>query len=254
MDSPFDYDHHALLYLPPEMPDPGFETEDYRLEVAKVAREILKIIEGGAFVLFTNYSLLHQTYEELKREFRGMKLYRQGDKPRYKLIEEFKRGNNSVLFGTYTFWQGIDVPGKALQCVIITKLPFAVPDDPITEAKLERLSSQNKNPFIHYQLPQAIILLKQGFGRLIRTKEDMGMVAILDPRIKTRYYGRMFLNSLPRCPQTHSLNEVRDFFSQMGRQEEDEFEKPILQCLSQVDGRIGRTGLAGLSILPQSKD
>ena len=115
--------------------------------------------------------------------------------------------------GTNTFWQGVDVPGRALECVIISKLPFAVPDDPITEAKMEVLRSRRQNPFIHYSLPQAIIMLRQGFGRLIRTKDDTGMVAILDPRIKTRSYGKSFLDALPECQETQRLEEVQKFFS-----------------------------------------
>ena len=135
--------------------------------------------------------------------------------PRYRLVEEFKKRKSSILFGTNTFWQGIDVPGKSLQCVIITKLPFVVPDDPIQEARMELLTSQDIDPFRHYQVPRAIIMLKQGFGRLIRTKKDSGMVAILDPRIKTRFYGKWFFKSLPVCKQTTSLKEVREFFSQI---------------------------------------
>jgi ATP-dependent DNA helicase DinG len=119
---------------------------------------------------------------------------------------------NSVLLGTNTFWQGVDVPGKALECVIITKLPFSVPDDPMTEARMELIESRNGNPFLEYQVPQAIMMFKQGFGRLIRTKSDRGVVAVLDPRVTTRYYGKSFLNVLPKCRYTSSISEVKSFF------------------------------------------
>ncbi len=158
--------------------------------------------------------MLNEVYEELKGDLTHLKILRQGDMPRYLLLEEFKKSEDSVLLGTSSFWQGVDVPGKALQCVIITKLPFSVPNEPLVEAKMEFLQAQNKNPFLHYQLPQAIILLKQGFGRLIRSKKDRGVVAILDPRLKSRSYGKMFLDSLPQCKITSSLSKVKEFMKE----------------------------------------
>jgi ATP-dependent DNA helicase DinG len=211
--SPFDYPQNVLLYLPRHMPDPNLEFDLYQDKVTEEVKNILEVSGGRAFVLFTSFEMLEKVYRKAKRSLCSYKLFRQGDKPRYRLVEEFKRNRNSVLFGTYTFWQGIDIPGKALECVIISKLPFAVPDEPVTEAKMEKLAEERKDPFIHYQVPQAIILLKQGFGRLLRTKKDRGIVAILDPRLKTRFYGKMFLSSLPHCREIANLEEIKKFFS-----------------------------------------
>lgn len=211
IDSPFDYSKQALLYIPCQMPDPWQEVSDYFSRVAQEVKNILKIVKGSTFVLFTSFQMLDRIYEKIKENESNLKILKQGDLPRYQLLEEFKKNEGSVLLGTSTFWQGVDVPGEALQCVIITKLPFAVPNEPIVEAKIEFLRAQNKNPFFHYQLPQAIVLLKQGFGRLIRSRKDKGIVAILDPRLKTRHYGKMFFRSLPRCEITSNLDEVRRF-------------------------------------------
>ena len=130
-------------------------------------------------------------------------------------MEDFQKNSQSVLLGTNTFWQGIDVPGDALEAVIITKLPFALPNDPVTEARLEELSREGKNPFIEYQIPKAIIMLRQGFGRLVRKKDDSGLVALLDPRLKTRPYGKRFLSSLPQCQQTTRLSDIKNFFAEI---------------------------------------
>jgi ATP-dependent DNA helicase DinG len=212
VDSPFDYQNHALLYSRRDMPDPGFENENFNARVPEIVKQILIICGGRAFVLFTSYHLLNRTYDALKDALSGMTLLKQGDLPRFTLIEKFKRAENPVLFGTSSFWQGIDVPGKALECVVITKLPFAVPDDPMTQAKLEQIRKANKNPFMTYQIPEAVILFKQGFGRLIRTQKDTGMVAVLDPRIHTKGYGRFFMEALPPCSRTEDLDTVRGFF------------------------------------------
>lgn len=210
--SPFDYGENALLYIPEGMPDPSLKFESYQKEVIAEIKRILSITNGRTFVLFTSFKMLNATYDMLKDDLIGLDVLRQGDAPRYKLLERFKRQDGCVLLGTNTFWQGVDIPGRALECVIISKLPFAVPDDPITEAKMELLQSRNINPFLHYQIPQAIIMLRQGFGRLIRTKTDRGVVAILDPRIKTRFYGKSFLGALPVCQETSSLEQVQKFF------------------------------------------
>jgi len=217
LNSPFDYSKQVLVYIPSQMPDPWRETSEYFSEVSEKVKDILKIVKGSTFVLFTSFQMLDKIYEEIKEDKNNLKILRQGDLPRYRLLEEFKKNEGSVLLGTNTFWQGVDVPGEALQCVIITKLPFAVPNEPIVEAKIEFLKAQNKNPFLHYQLPQAIILLKQGFGRLIRSRKDKGIVAILDPRLKTRHYGEIFLRSLPKCKITSSLGEVRKFVKNIPR-------------------------------------
>ncbi|MFH1776880.1 MAG: helicase C-terminal domain-containing protein [Candidatus Omnitrophota bacterium] len=213
LDSPFDYRKNVLLYIPNRIPDPTYKFEEYNAAVVSQIKEILPLMQGRTFLLFTSFKMMSRIYWEIKQHFQKLEVLRQGDAPRYKLLETFRRNNNTVLFGTNTFWQGIDMPGKALECVIISKLPFAVPDDPVTEAKMELLEAQGKNPFTHYQIPQAVIMLRQGFGRLIRTKTDRGMVVILDPRVKTRYYGKRFLNALPQCKHISSLEEARNFFN-----------------------------------------
>lgn len=214
LSSPFKYQDNVILYTSYDLPDPSTELDKYESSLIKEIEKILSISRGGTFVLFTSFKMLNKAYEQLKGQL-SERLLKQGDMPRYKLIEEFKQNGSSILLGTNTFWQGIDVPGKSLQGVIITKLPFAVPNDPIHEARMELLQSQNIEPFTHYQVPQAIIMLKQGFGRLIRTKRDKGMIAILDPRVKTRFYGKWFLDSLPLCKQITALKEVREFFLQI---------------------------------------
>ncbi|GJQ59089.1 MAG: DEAD/DEAH box helicase [Candidatus Scalindua sp. AMX11] len=210
--SPFNFSKNALIYLPENISDPNREPGEFKLQIIEQIKDLLIITQGRSFVLFTSFEMLNGVYEGLKKSLSSFTIFRQGDKPRYKLVEEFKRSNKSILFGTITFWQGIDVPGKALECVIITRLPFAVPDDPIIEARMELLKKQQKSPFIHYQIPQAITLLRQGFGRLIRTKSDIGIVAILDPRIKTKHYGKFFLNSLPNCEKVTDIKLVERFF------------------------------------------
>jgi len=212
LDSPFDYSKNVLLYLPGGLPDPASEYEPYKKAVTAQIKKILPLMRGRTFILFTNFKMMNSIYAELQDYFGDLRILRQGEAPRYQLLEIFKCNGNAVLLGTNTFWQGIDVPGKALECVIIVKLPFAVPDDPIVEARMELLLARNKNPFIHYQIPQAVIMLRQGFGRLIRTKADRGLVAILDPRIKTKYYGRNFLRALPHCRQIFDLAPAEGFF------------------------------------------
>ncbi len=209
--SPFDYEKNVLLYIPKKIEDPNHKFEVFQKQVLEHIKKIIDIMKGRIFILFTSYKMLNTIFNDLILSYKDINLLRQGDKPRYELLANFKENKNSVLLGTTTFWQGIDVPGKALECVIITKLPFSVPDDPITEAKMELIESRNENPFITYQVPQAIMMFKQGCGRLIRNKSDRGIVGILDPRIKTRYYGKSFINALPKCRHTFDVNEIKDF-------------------------------------------
>jgi len=211
--SPFNFSENALLYIPDNIPDPNQQPDEFKNSIIKHIEDIITHSQGRAFILFTSFKMLNSVYEELKDDLDGFTLFRQGDKPRYQLIEEFKTSHKPVLFGTATFWQGVDVPGEALKCVIITKLPFAVPDDPIIEARMELLKSQNKNPFMFYQVPQAITLLRQGFGRLIRSTTDTGVVAILDPRIKSKFYGKYFLNSLPDCKKVSGIIDIKNFLN-----------------------------------------
>ena len=236
--SPFDYRENTLLYIPESLPDPSIEFESYQKEVIAEIKRILSIMNGRTFVLFTSFKMLGASYDMLKDDLQDLNILRQGDAPRYKLLERFKRQDGCVLLGTNTFWQGVDVPGRALECVIISKLPFAVPDDPITEAKMELLQSRNIDPFLHYQIPQAIIMLRQGFGRLIRTKTDRGVVAILDPRIKTRFYGKSFLGALPVCQEASRLEQVQRFFFEKRNRQIIEKREPLIYKFTESIGDI----------------
>ncbi len=208
VESPFDYMEQCILYLPDGLPDP--KADDFHERVTPFIEEILHKTEGRAFVLFTSYKGMNRAYELLapRLPWRALK---QGDKPKQKLLEDFKQDMHSVLFATASFWEGVDVQGEALSCVILVKLPFAVPDDPITEARMAAIERAGGNAFLSYSLPEAIIRLRQGFGRLIRSQQDRGLVAILDPRVKTKWYGRYFLSSLPRCLEISSLDEADIF-------------------------------------------
>ena len=221
LDSPFNYRDNAIIYTPNSISDPK-EAEEFQKDIINSIKSILNITHGRTLILFTSYEMLNKTYNALNHlnssnSLNGLFFLRQGEMDSYKLIEEFKNSDTAVLFGTHTFWQGVDIPGDALQCVIIVRLPFQVPDDPVTEAKMERLKENGKDPFIHYQIPNAILMFRQGFGRLIRTQNDKGIVAILDPRVKTRFYGERFLSALPDCIRTESIEEIKEFFDKINR-------------------------------------
>ena len=210
LESPFDYRSNALVYLPPGLPEPN--SPEYPGAVIETAEEVIAASEGRAFLLFTSHRALEEAAARL-RDVLDYPVLVQGDAPRAQLLARFRRLGNAVLLGTSSFWEGVDVPGEALSLVLIDRLPFASPGDPVLAARIERLREQGANPFLDYQVPQAVIALKQGAGRLIRDVEDRGVLVLCDPRVSNRHYGRLFLESLPPMPVTRSLSDVVDFFS-----------------------------------------
>jgi ATP-dependent DNA helicase DinG len=212
--SPFDYVHNALLYLPEALPDPA--DPRYTPAVVACARDVLAASEGRAFLLFTSHTALQEAASLLEGTL-DYPLLVQGSAPRTELLARFRNLGNAVLLGTSSFWEGVDVRGSALSCVIIDKLPFASPGDPVLQARIDALRRQGRNPFIEYQLPNAVIALKQGVGRLIRDVDDRGVLVLCDPRLRQRSYGRTFLASLPDMPRTGTVQGVRDFFTRTGQ-------------------------------------
>jgi len=207
--SPFDMQNQVVIYLPPGLPEPNAPA--FSKAAAKEIEAILAITKGRAFILFTSYKNMREIYGLLKGRL-PYRLLIQGEGPKHLLLEEFKQDVSSVLLGTASFWEGVDVPGEALSCVIIDKLPFDPPTEPVTQARIERIADQGENPFYHYQIPAAIITLKQGLGRLIRSTEDRGVLSILDSRILTKEYGKLFLQSLPPAPVVQKREEIKRVF------------------------------------------
>ncbi|NOY83386.1 MAG: ATP-dependent DNA helicase, partial [Nitrospirae bacterium] len=211
LETAFDYEKQALLYLPGHLPPPS--SPRFTTAISDEIVRILQKSEGRAFLLFTSWRNLEAVYQNLSERL-PYRLLKQGTQPKQVLIESFRKDISSVLFGTTSFWQGVDVAGEALSCVIIDKLPFASPGDPLTSARIDALGQQGKPAFVEYQIPLAMLSLRQGIGRLIRSRRDRGLIAILDHRITKKSYGKAFLDNLPNAPRTRTedFKTVVSFF------------------------------------------
>jgi len=207
--SHFNYESQALFYVPPDLPDP--RTPQFAAKASERIRKLLEITRGRAFVLFTSYAQMNEIYQRLLGELE-FPLLKQGDAPKSALLDEFRLTPNVVLFATSSFWQGVDVQGEQLSCVIIDRLPFAVPSDPVVAARVKAIDADGGNAFFQYQVPAAVITLKQGFGRLIRSLHDRGLLCLLDNRILKKQYGRVFVESLPNYKKTTEMNVVERWF------------------------------------------
>ena len=207
--SHFDYESQALFYVPPDLPDP--RTPQFTAIAGERIRKLLEITRGRAFVLFTSYAQMNQVYQQLLGLL-DYSMLKQGDAPKSALLEEFRLTPNAVLFATSSFWQGVDVQGEQLSCVIIDRLPFAVPSDPVVAARVKAIDADGGNAFFDYQVPAAVITLKQGFGRLIRSLHDRGLLVLLDNRILKKQYGSVFIESLPNYKKTTDMCVVEEFF------------------------------------------
>ena len=210
LDSPFDYWHHALLYLPAGLPEP--QDRDFVSAVVEASIPVINACGGRTFMLFTSYRALNEA-ADLLREQIDYPLLVQGESSQRDMIDKFRELGNAVLLGTASFWEGVELRGEALSCVIIDKLLFAAPNDPVLEARMDAIRQRGGNPFTEYQIPQAVIALKQGVGRLIRDANDKGVLMLCDSRLRTRNYGKIFLDSLPHMPRTQKLDIVKRFFA-----------------------------------------
>ncbi|WP_455202787.1 ATP-dependent DNA helicase [Kaarinaea lacus] len=211
-DSPFDYHTQSLLYLPTGLPEPN--TRQYTGAVVNAAIPVINACEGRTFILVTSYRALNEVAKQLGQSI-DFPLLVQGTQPRTELLNQFRSLGNAVLVGTSSFWEGVDVKGSALSCVIIDKLPFASPDEPLLQARIQSMREQGQNPFFDYQIPEAVIALKQGVGRLIRDVDDRGVLMLCDPRLKSKPYGKIFLKNLPDMDMTSDVSHVEQFFSEM---------------------------------------
>lgn len=217
-DSPFDYFNQAVLYVPEGMPLP--KEEGFVDALFDQVLPILQASKGAAFVLFTSFRIMQQFEEKLADyEFN---ILTQGDTSKREMLKEFVEKPNSVLLGTMSFWEGVDVPGDALRCVIIDKLPFESPFDPVIKARLNAMQDSGDNPFMNYQVPRAVITLRQGAGRLIRSSQDKGVLMICDGRLRTTHYGRVFLNSLPKMRRSNNLEKVSAFLTRLSQAKKEE--------------------------------
>jgi ATP-dependent DNA helicase DinG len=212
-DSPFSYERQALLYVPPNMPEPN--TPDYTRAVVQAALPLIEASGGRAFMLFTSLRAMRDAqwllHDALKRRRLELPVLVQGESSRTELLERFRRLGNAILIGSQSFWEGVDVKGDALSLVVIDKLPFSAPDDPVLAARIDKMNREGRNAFLEYQLPQAVITLKQGAGRLIRDETDRGVLMICDPRLFTKTYGRRILQSLPPMRRTRKEAEAVEF-------------------------------------------
>jgi ATP-dependent DNA helicase DinG len=199
------------------MPEPS--AREFTARMLEESRHLIEMNQGRAFLLFTSYRALNQAAESL-RDHLNYPLLVQGEMPRSELLKQFRESGNAVLLGTSSFWEGVDVRGDALSLVIIDKLPFASPGDPVLQARLDAIKESGGNPFMDYQVPQAVISLKQGAGRLIRDVTDRGLLVICDPRIRTKFYGKRFLKSLPDMPITQDSQQALQFLSDMRKTDE----------------------------------
>ena len=212
--SPFDYENRTMLYIPahtPKNPFPQPDQKEFSLKIQPIISQILLASSGRALVLFTSFSSMRKTYPFLVENL-PYPVFIQGQAPRNKLLKSFQQQTDSVLLAVASFWEGINVPGESLSCVIIDKLPFEVPSDPVIMARVNKIREEGGNPFMDFQLPRAILALRQGVGRLMRTSTDKGLLAILDIRLFTKRYGHLFLRSLPPSPLTRELKDVESFF------------------------------------------
>jgi ATP-dependent DNA helicase DinG len=207
--SHFDLKNQTLMYIPKDLPSPN--SGDFSTRIGDRIINILKMTSGRALVLFTSYINLNIVHGKIKEAI-PYRVYKQGEAPRTVLLEKFRNDTHSVLMATGSFWQGIDVPGETLSCLIIDKLPFDSPGEPLVAARIDAIKGKGGNPFMEYQLPNAIISLKQGLGRLIRKSSDRGILTILDTRIIKSRYGRFFIRSLPEIRVSHELEDIGRFF------------------------------------------
>jgi ATP-dependent DNA helicase DinG len=215
--SPFDFERNALLYTPKDLPAPN--APGFAEQAAARVAELVAITGGGAFVLTTSHKTLQLLSRLLPAKLGGKRLLVQGSRPKAVLLQAFRADGNAVLLATQSFWEGVDVPGAALRLVVLEKIPFAVPTDPVMVARGRELEAAGENPFMKLSVPAAAIALKQGFGRLIRTQRDVGIVALLDDRVHRRGYGKLILSALPPARRTNELADVREFWSRVGSQE-----------------------------------
>lgn len=213
LDSPFDYQRNALLYLPTSLPDPNHIS--YSKALVETAIPILQVTQGRAFLLFTSHRALQEAAHHLAARI-SFPIFKQGDMPRHDLLQQFEASGCGVLLGTASFWEGVDVRGSALSCVMIDKLPFATPGDPLLQTRIEIMRQRGENPFMDYQLPQAVITLRQGVGRLIRDISDRGLLVLCDPRLHHKSYGKIFLESLPPFRRTYAFEDIPHFFDSKG--------------------------------------